>query len=141
MSEENKAIASRFNEFTQGNLAILDELATDDCVFHGAEAWGVPPTVEGMKTLLAGTSASLADPEDTIELCLTEDDLVFMCHKMTFTRLGEFVGSLAIDKRVSVVGHNVQRIVDGKVAEFWGLLDMMGMMQKMGVIPAPGQGG
>ena len=95
MSEENKAIASRFNEFTQGNLALLDELATHDCVFHGAEAWGVPPTVEGVKTLLAGTSVSLADSEDTNEFCLTEDDLVFIIHRMTFTRHGEFVSSHA----------------------------------------------
>jgi predicted ester cyclase len=141
MSEENKAIASRFNEFTHGNLALLDELAAHECVFHGAEAWGVPPTVEGMKTLLAVTSASLADPEDTIELCFADSDLVFMRHKMTFTHVGEFVGSPPTDKRVSVVGHNVQRIVDGKVTEFWGVPDIMGMMQQTGVIRSPGQGG
>jgi predicted ester cyclase len=141
MSEENKAIASRFNEFSHGNLALLDELAARDCVFHGAEAWGVPPTVEGIKTLLAGTLASLADPEDSIELCFADGDLVFMRHKMTFTHVGEFVGSPATDERVSVVGHNVQRIVDGKVAEFWGLPEIMGKMQQIGVIPSPGQGG
>jgi predicted ester cyclase len=100
----------------------------------------VPPTVEGMKTLLAGMSASLADAEDTIELCFAEGELVFMRHKMTFTHVGEFVGIPATDKRVSVVGHNVQRIVDGKVTEFWGLPDMMGMMQQLGVVPAPGEG-
>ncbi len=141
MCEENKAIAYRFNEFTYGNLALLDECAAHDCVFHGAEAWGVPPTVEGIKTLLASSSASLADPEDTIELCVEEGDLVFMRHKMTFTLVGEFVGNPATDKRVSVVGHNVQRIVDGKVAEFWGLPDIMGTMQQLGVVPPLGQGG
>jgi predicted ester cyclase len=42
-------------------------------------------------------------------------------------------------KRVEVPGSVFYRIVEGKIVEFRGQLDMMGMMQQLGVIPAPQQ--
>jgi predicted ester cyclase len=31
------------------------------------------------------------------------------------------------------------QLADGKIVESWRLFDQMGMMQQLGVIPAPGQ--
>lgn len=33
------------------------------------------------------------------------------------------------------------RMADGKVVERWAVWDILGMMQQLGVIPAPGQSG
>jgi predicted ester cyclase len=38
-----------------------------------------------------------------------------------------------------VSGIDIVRFVDGKVKERWGNLDELGMMQQLGLIPAPGQ--
>ena len=35
----------------------------------------------------------------------------------------------------------IDRLADGKIVESWRLFDQMGMMQQLGVIPAPGQTG
>ncbi len=43
-------------------------------------------------------------------------------------------------KRIEVTDIEVLRIREGQVAEFWHLDDFLGLMQHLGVIPAPGQG-
>ena len=39
----------------------------------------------------------------------------------------------------TVVGMGVDRVENGKIVESWGLFDQFGMLQQLGVIPAPGQ--
>jgi predicted ester cyclase len=34
---------------------------------------------------------------------------------------------------------DINRIEDGKLAERWAVADMLGMLQQIGAIPAPGQ--
>ena len=36
---------------------------------------------------------------------------------------------------------DIWRVENGKLVENWVRLDELGMMQQLGVIPAPGQGG
>jgi predicted ester cyclase len=38
-------------------------------------------------------------------------------------------------------GTSTIQFADGKIVESWRLFDQMGMMQQLGVIPAPGQSG
>jgi predicted ester cyclase len=42
---------------------------------------------------------------------------------------------------VVVTGIEIYRVSDGKLAERWSEVDMLGLMQQLGVIPPPGQGG
>jgi hypothetical protein len=35
----------------------------------------------------------------------------------------------------------IDRIEHGKIVESWGTFDQFGMLQQLGVIPAPGQAG
>ena len=44
-------------------------------------------------------------------------------------------------KQVIYMAISINRFADGKIVEFWGLADMLGMMQQIGVVPAPGQAG
>jgi predicted ester cyclase len=47
------------------------------------------------------------------------------------------VGIPATGKSATVTGIAVDRIVNGKIAESWGIFDQFGMMQQLGVIPMP----
>jgi hypothetical protein len=38
-----------------------------------------------------------------------------------------------------VTGISIERIANGKMVETWVNFDALGMMQQLGVIPAPGQ--
>ena len=62
--------------------------------------------------------------------------------RMTFrgTHTGEFYGVPASNKKVEVTSIGIDRVVDGKICEGWGELNMLGMMQQMGAIPSPDQG-
>jgi predicted ester cyclase len=44
------------------------------------------------------------------------------------------------NKRITWLGIEVDRIASGKVVEIWALVDAMGLMQQLGVIPTPGKG-
>jgi len=53
------------------------------------------------------------------------------------THKGEFMGIPPTGKRVSIEETFFFRIAAGKIAEYWGQQDTMGMMQQLGAIPAP----
>lgn len=55
------------------------------------------------------------------------------------THRGELQGIAPTGRRVEVPGSVFYRIVDGKIVEFRGQLDMMGLMQQLGVIASPQQ--
>jgi predicted ester cyclase len=60
---------------------------------------------------------------------------------MEGTHTGDFMGVPASGKRFSVEGTAFLRIVGGKVAQLWGFLDQLGLMQQIGGLPAPGRVG
>lgn len=49
-----------------------------------------------------------------------------------------FMGIPATNKRITMNGMEIYRVAGGKIAEGWSAWDTAGMMQKMGVLPAPG---
>jgi hypothetical protein len=51
------------------------------------------------------------------------------------------MGVPASGKRFSVEGTTFLQIAEGKVAQFWGFLDQMGLMQQIGGPPTPGPAG
>jgi steroid delta-isomerase-like uncharacterized protein len=58
-------------------------------------------------------------------------------YTMTGTHLADFMGIPATGKSISVFGINIFYIRDGKIVEEWDLSDGLGMMQQLGLIPAP----
>jgi len=42
-------------------------------------------------------------------------------------------------KQVTMTGIAINRVVGGKIVENWLNADMLGTMQQLGVVPAPGQ--
>jgi predicted ester cyclase len=53
--------------------------------------------------------------------------------------LGELQGIPPTGKRVEGPGSVFYRIVGGKIVEFRGQFDMLGLMQQLGLIPSPQQ--
>ncbi len=54
---------------------------------------------------------------------------------------GDFQGIPPTGKAVMQTGIDILRLAGGKVIERWGEFDNLGLMQQLGVIPAPGQPG
>jgi predicted ester cyclase len=64
---------------------------------------------------------------------ISEGDLVAVFVTATGTHRGEFMGIPATGKAVSINMTDWMRVQNGKVTEHWGVMDMAGMMQQLGV--------
>jgi predicted ester cyclase len=48
------------------------------------------------------------------------------------------MGLPATGKPITMTGIEIFRIKDGKIAELWGEANLLGLMQQLGIFPAPG---
>ncbi|MBI1928995.1 ester cyclase [Candidatus Poribacteria bacterium] len=146
MSEENKAIARRFFEegLNRENLAVVDEILAVNFVSHAPTEPGHSAESQGperLKEEFARNRVAFPDMQFTIEDQIAEGDKVVTRWTFRGTHKGDLMGIAPTGKRVSMTGINIQRIAGGKIEEEWVIWDSMGMMQQLGVMPPPGQGG
>jgi steroid delta-isomerase-like uncharacterized protein len=138
-AEENKAIYARIVEegFNKGNLSVTDELVAANHVNHTDNVHG-PEEYKGFITLYR---TAFPDLQMTIVDSIAEGDKVVNRWTATGTHKGELMGIPPTGKQMEITGTYMARIVGGKILEEWGNIDALGMMQQLGVIPAPGEGG
>ena len=72
----------------------------------------------------------------SIDDLFAEGDTVVIRNTWHGTQTGDFYGVPASGKRVEISSIGIDRVVDGKVVEGWGELNMLGAMQQMGAMPA-----
>lgn len=138
-TEQNKAIAARLpSELNKGNLAVFDEVVGPGAVDHAVPP-PLPPTVEGAKQFLGMMLAAFPDLTYTIEDVVAEGDNVVQRVTARGTMKGPFLGMPATGKTATWGEMHIVRFANGKVVEHWANVDQIGMMQQLGLIPAPGQ--
>lgn len=135
MKTEPKIIVQRFLEeaYNFGNLAIGDELLTDDCVFY------TPAPIEGIaswKSFANGFLTAFPDLTIKIDDLVVEGDKVAARWTANGTHQGLLRGIPASGHEVSWVGIAIYELLDGKIKIVWGLNDALGIMQQIGAIPA-----
>ena len=139
--EANKAISSRFFEeiFGQGKLAVADEIVAAGHTNAGPGAFpGLPPGPEGSKMFVSGYRTAFPDVQFTIDEQIAEGDRVVTRWSAHGTHKGALMDIPPTGKYVTVTGVTMDRVVNGKIVESWGIFDQFGMLQQLGVIPAPG---
>ena len=139
LTETNKTVARRFLEevFGQGKLAVADEIVAPDHVNRGPGALpGLPPGPEGSKMIVTVYRNAFPDIQFTIDEQIAEGDKVVTRWSAHGTHKGELAGIPPTGKSATVTGMGVDRIVNGKIVESWGVFDQFGMLQQLGVIPA-----
>ena len=139
-AEENKAVVRRWTEegFGRGDLGLADELIAPDFVNH-TPAPGQPPGREGVKQAVAMLRAAFPDLQVTIEDLIGEGDTVVSRDTIRATHRGVFAGIPPTGRSVTVGRIAIFRLADGRLVEHWNQVDMLGLLQQLGVIPAPGQ--
>ena len=142
-TEQNKALSRRFMEevVNRGNISLVDELVAPDFVEHEELPPGITPGREAIKQLPAIFRSAFPDFKVTIDDLIAEGDKVVVRTTWSGTHKGEFMGLAATGKGVSFGVIDIIRIAGGKFVEHWGQMDNMGMMQQLGVVPAPEAGG
>jgi predicted ester cyclase len=135
---DNKTLARYFRqEMDKGNWAIFDEVVAPDAITHFAGN-PEPMNVEGLKQLVQLFYSAFPDLRHTFEDQLAEGDKVVTHITITGTHQGDFQGIPPTGRPVAIKGLVIDRFADGKLAEQWSTVDTMGLLQHLGVIPAPG---
>jgi steroid delta-isomerase-like uncharacterized protein len=134
---ENKALVRRFVEefWNKGNTATADELMTPDAEIHMPT--GETLDLEGLKGFNVAFRAAFPDWHSTFEELVAEGDRVAERWTGRGTHRGELWGIPPTGKRVEGPGSVFYRISGGKIVEFRGQFDMMGLTQQLGVISPP----
>jgi predicted ester cyclase len=137
--DENKAVVARltrelFND--GGDPAAADELLTDDFVDHMPAA-GTAGDRESFKQRALQMRGPFSDIRTRSDEIVAEGDVVAERWTCTFRHTGDFMGLPGTGAEVEIAGFAMYRMREGRVAEFWGLSDAMGLMQQLGALPEP----
>jgi steroid delta-isomerase-like uncharacterized protein len=122
----------------KGNFGLIDELYASDFIEHFAQP-GVPPTREGFKQTAIALKTAFPDLQYTIEDAIESGDRVVHRLTATGTMKGELNGMPATGKRATWTEIHIGRVANGRVAEHWGVIDQLGLLVQLGIVPAPGQ--
>ena len=137
MAADLKALIRRgFEEgINQRRLDVFDELIAEDYVNHSFPA--PTPGREGFKQVVQMFLGAFPDFRVTVEEVVAEGDAVASRGTMSGTHRGEFMGIAATGRQVTAGYSDMWRFRDGKAAENWVEMDLLGLMQQLGAIPAP----
>ncbi len=141
-SEQNKDVVRRFYEELWNNrqVNLADELIAAECVTYqlrsGVEAGAVTRGPEAIKHHVEEWLTGFPDLRFTVEQMIAEGDQVVTRSVMRGTHTGTWLGLAPTGKRVSIRMMVMQRIENGKIAEDWVLVESLGLLQQLGLVPA-----
>jgi steroid delta-isomerase-like uncharacterized protein len=138
--EESKDLIRRYIQAVDDNRtsdwSLIDEYIAEDFVAHNPPAPGVSLDREGMKQ--AAEIFRVATPgRHEIRMQVAEGDLVVSHIVGRGVHEGELFGVPATDKEVETDGIVIHRVRDGKIVEYWSVVDVARVLQQVGAMPAP----
>jgi steroid delta-isomerase-like uncharacterized protein len=74
-------------------------------------------------------------PQFTIEDVIAEGDRVVVRWTNSGTHVGEFAGIPPTGRAFSIAGIDIYRVVEGRLAEHWHVVDQLAMLGQLGVLP------
>lgn len=139
-AEENKARQRRFIEesINRGNMGVAEAIIAEDHVVLDP-APGQEQGRAGLLSNLARTRTAFPDLEYTIEEQIAEGDTVACYFIWRGTHQGAFLGVPPTGKRVTVRCMAFDHFVAGQCKATRMLMDIMSLMQQLGVVSSPSQ--
>ena len=138
-SSTNKSVYRRFIEevANRGNFAMADELLADNVVEYEQLPEGLPPNGEGIRQLFRMLRTAFPDFNITIEDLLNDGDKVIARVTLRGTHRGDLMGLRPTGRKVAYEAIDISRIVDGKMAEHWGIPDYLTLFRQLGIKAGP----
>src|SRR3984957_12304109 len=137
--QDNSSIVRRFVEevINQGQFDSTAQFVWEDVV-EQVPFPGQGPGIEGLKDVLRGFRTGFPDIHFAIVEQIAEGEKVLSRFEWTGTHRGEFLGVPATGRSVKVWGMVLDRLVDGRIKETRIIMDLLGLMIQLGVVPPPG---
>jgi predicted ester cyclase len=135
----NKAVFERFHYVVNsGDIELIsktiDELVEPDALIHTPlpiEATGAQLLKQVWVMLLRG----LPDLHMTVEDLIAEGDRVVIRDSITGTHRGEYMGIPPTGKTITYNEIFILRFAGGRIAETWGVVDVLSQLRQLGAIP------
>jgi predicted ester cyclase len=139
-TEANKELVRRYVQAIDGNhssdWSVLDDYIAEDFVAHNPPVPGVSLDREGMKQ--AAEIFRVATPgTHEIPMQVAEGDLVVSRIVGRGRHEGELLGVPASNREVETDGIVIHRIRDGRIVEYWSVVDVARILMQVGVLPGP----
>jgi steroid delta-isomerase-like uncharacterized protein len=136
--EQNKALVRQWVElWNTKNVDAVDQLVAPSYVRHDPNV----PEVHGpenQKQFISMVFAAFPDLQLTIHDLFGEEDRVSLRITLKGTQQGEWLGIPPTQKKITLQVLENYRFTEGQIAEQWVVMDALGMLQQLGVIPTPG---
>lgn len=92
--------------------------------------------VQAIKEVFATLLRAFPDLHITVEDSIEEGDKLAVRDTVTGTHQGEYMGIPPTGRTVTYNEIFIARFADGRIAETWGVVDVLSQMKQLGVIPA-----
>lgn len=139
MSHDNTMLVRRAIEevWNGGNYDNLSDFVADDIVIHASPPGEEIHGREGIMQFYGALRAAFPDLHFTIEDQIADGDRVVTRWTASGTHNGEFQGIPPTGRTVRITGIDIDRFAGGKVVECWPEANELGLLQQLGVLPAP----
>jgi hypothetical protein len=135
----NKATLTRFEEaVSSGDWEVIsntiDDVVQPDALIRTPlpiEATGA----ELLKQVFARLHRAFPDLRVTVEDVIAEGDRVVARDTVTGTHRGEYMGIPPTGRSITYNEIFIARFADGRIAETWGVVDVLSQMRQLGAIP------
>jgi len=140
--EQNKLVVRRFLEevVNTGDVARLAEFISPDCN-ESNDPTGRSTGLKSMRAHVLGVRATYPDLRVSVVQQIAEGEWVATRVVGQGTHGGEWMGIAPTHKRVTISGVNLDRVVDGKIAEHGGAANMFEALLEVGAIRLVGRAG
>lgn len=140
-TDDSKELVRRSNEeiWDEGNLDYLDDYVAEDYVEHNTASPEPIRGPEGYRQNVEMIRGAFPDMSVTTEDLIAEGDKVVTRYTLRGTHEGELMGIEPTGRQVAVEGISIGRLEDGTIVEGWSNIDVMGMLQQLGVVEPPGR--
>lgn len=141
MATDIKELSRRILEevWNNKNLDAADDMIASDSVQHDPQSPLGIRGVEGYKQFVRYYLKAFPDTHFTVDDQISEGQTVVTRWTVTSTHTGNLGSIPATGRRMSVTGISWARVESGKFVEGWTNWDTLGMLQQLGVAPAPEQ--
>jgi steroid delta-isomerase-like uncharacterized protein len=140
LSHQNKATFGRLHDaMNSGDVDVIsktiDEVVTPDVVIRTPlpiDATGA----QAMKQVWAVLLRAFPDLHVAVEDLIAEGDKVVCRNTVTGTHQGEYMGRPPTGRSIAYNEIFIFRFAGGRIAETWGVVDVLSQMRQLGVLPA-----
>ena len=134
--KENIAIVQKFFEVGPSK----GDIATADALLHREFSLHTPlptpgPGIEEMNNVITTCRAAFDGLNVTIENIMADEDKVIARFSARGIHTGEFMGLPPTGKAITLTAIEIFRLKEGKIAELWGEVNLIGLMMQLGMMP------